>query len=82
MRKSLLELRTKGFNKLKSGRIHLRCFKCGRKHSNSIRAKTDPPEAFLLEILCDKCGMGCKDGHGGYFDELGNELDYEDYITN
>lgn len=81
MSKTLLELRTNGFNKSKEGRIHLRCFKCGRKHSNALRSEEDPQKAFLLEILCDKCGMGCKDGFGGYFDKLGNELDYEDNIS-
>jgi hypothetical protein len=74
MPKTLHELRTTGFSKLRNGRIHIRCPKCGRKQSNAFRAEIDPPSAFLVETLCEKCSMGCKDPGLDYFDKDGNSV--------
>lgn len=74
MTKTLHELRTIGFNKLQPGRIHVRCPKCGRKLSNAIRVERDPESAFLTEILCDRCSMGCKDCSPDYFNERGEPV--------
>jgi hypothetical protein len=71
MKKTLHELRTTGFNKLRPGHIHIRCSKCGRKQSNAVRTEYDPESAFLAEVLCDKCSMGCKDCSPDYFNEKG-----------
>lgn len=71
MTKTLHELRTTGFNKLRNGHIHLRCPDCGRKQSNAPRAKHDPLLAVLMEVLCEKCGAGCKDFAPSYYDEDG-----------
>lgn len=75
MNKSLIELRTTGFAKLKSGRIHLRCSKCGRKQSNSPRSEFDPPSAYVAEFWCDRCDAGVKDNSPDYFDKNGNRVD-------
>ncbi len=77
LKKTIQELRTTGFNKLRPGKIHLRCPHCGRKHSNAERGEFDPARAVLLETLCEKCCQGCKDGFEYYFDEKGKEVDYE-----
>ena len=74
-KKSLKDLRTKGFAKLKSGCIHLRCPICGRKQSNSPRQEYDPTNAFLFEIPCDK-HLGLKPT-GIYFDLLGQAIEEE-----
>ena len=46
--------RMTGFKPLKAGRIHLRCYACGRKMSNMDRQADDPPDAVLCETECDK----------------------------
>lgn len=76
IKKTLLELRTK-YRKLKPGKIHLRCPYCGRKMSNMERAEWDVPEAFLCEIGCDRCSMGCKEPTPYYFTEDGKEILYD-----
>lgn len=73
-RKSLLELRTSGFRKLRDGRIHMRCYSCGLKRSNVARQKYDPPNAVLIESPCEACCMGSKDPEWFYYDERGSEL--------
>ena len=70
-KKSLAELRTTGFHKLKKDRIHLRCPTCGRKQSNMPREEFDSPKAFLAEIICDRCANGCKDPETYYYDNKG-----------
>lgn len=70
-KKSLVELRTQGFNKLYEGKIHMRCPSCGRKQSNMNRENDDPANAFLVEIYCDNCCQGCKDNSSTYFDKNG-----------
>lgn len=74
MTKTLHELRTTGFNKLRPGRIHLRCPRCGRKQSNVERGEHDPESTFLIEVLCDKCGVGYKDECAYHFDAAGNQV--------
>ena len=74
VKKSIHELRTTGFRKLKSGRIHLRCPDCGLKRSNMPQMEWDPPSAFLVETICDgECSNGCKDAQFRYFDASGEE---------
>lgn len=73
MSKSLRELRTTGFRKLREGRIHLRCYVCGRKVSNSTRMPHDPPHAVLMEVPCE-CSQGDKGCDVFYFDANGDEL--------
>jgi len=79
MTKTLHELRTIGFNKLRPGRIHLRCPCCGHKMSNVKRGKHDPTSAFLVEVPCDKCGAGDKDCSADYFDADGKPVYLCDY---
>lgn len=71
-KKSIKKLRTDGFAKLKSGRIHLRCPICGRKQSNTVRQEYDPINAFLFEVPCDN-HTGLKPT-GIYFDTLGQAI--------
>lgn len=71
---SLRALRTRGFSKLRSGRIHLRCPLCGRKMSNARRSEYDPPSAVLAEVACDK-HSGLKDPPTNYFDKEGVEVE-------
>jgi len=73
-KKSLIELRTKGFHKPKEGKIHLRCFICGRKMSNMPRNEDDPKNAFLVEIPCENCSQGCKDCPEYYYDKNGKPI--------
>ena len=73
-KKSLMELRTKGFHKSKKGMIHLRCFLCGRKMSNMPRNDYDPPDAFLVEVPCENCSQGAKDTPEYYYDVNGKEI--------
>jgi hypothetical protein len=80
MKKSLIELRTTGFAKLKKGKIHLRCSYCGRKMSNMDREEDfDPLNAFLAEILCEKCCIGAIEPETYYYDNKGNEIITKDY---
>lgn len=70
-------LRSQGFQKLRTGRIHFRCPQCGRKESNNRRHDDhDPPNAVLMEIACDKCAAGCKGDDPTYFNARGREIDY------
>lgn len=67
--------RVSGFKPARPGKIHLRCPKCGRKQSNMDRhPEYDHPTAFLVELLCDKCGQGCKEDGGDYYDKRGRQL--------
>ena len=69
--------RVSGFKPARPGRIHLRCPRCGRKQSNIPRhAEHDHPTAYLVELLCDKCGAGCKDETPVYYTRQGREIDY------
>lgn len=65
-----------GFKKLREGKIHLSCPRCGRKMSNAPRGDYDPPNAVLLVVPCDKyrCSGGCKIEGGDYFDENGKQV--------
>jgi hypothetical protein len=68
-------IRHSGFKPLRPGRIHLRCPGCGRKQSNMPRhPEHDHPTAFMVEILCDNCGAGCKEGSLDYYDKRGRAL--------
>ena len=70
----LRRLRTRGFAPLKPGHIHLRCPGCGRKQSNSARAKYDHPTAFLAEVCCERCCQGHMGCGGVFFDRRGRQL--------
>ena len=72
-RKTLLELRTLGFEKLKPRHIHVRCPDCGCKVSNAERAEDEPSNAVLAEVLCPDCGVGCRPTTY-YFDADGNAI--------
>jgi hypothetical protein len=62
-----------GYAKLRPGRIHLYCPKCGRRMSNADREATyDPPDAVLSHVWC----CGDSDGPPRYFDADGVEIDY------
>lgn len=63
-----------GFAKLRPGRIHLLCPACGRKQSNGLRDKMDPPRATLASFLCDRCDSGTKDCDATYRDARGRDL--------
>lgn len=74
LKKTLHELRTTGFRKLLPRHIHLRCYVCGRKMSNSHQFDAeDPPGAFLLETPCPECAD--KDSPSTFFDSSGKELE-------
>jgi hypothetical protein len=78
VKKSLHELRTTGFAKLRDGRIHVRCPDCGRKQSNAARLPDqDPSNATLIEVVCARCGQGCKDPESFWFDAEGNEIRWD-----
>jgi hypothetical protein len=62
-----------GFKKLRAGRIHFRCYVCGRKMSNLPREEGDPANAVLLESPCPKHDTG-KDPPMDYFDAEGNNV--------
>jgi hypothetical protein len=69
--------RVSGFKKAMPGRIHLRCPRCGRKQSNADRhPEHDHPTAYLLEIHCENCSMGCKVDGGDYYTRQGRPIDY------
>lgn len=74
MAKSLHELRTSGFSRLREGRIHMRCPECGRKVSNTQRTEYDLPQAVLVENYCPDCAVGSKDPPITYFDANGVEV--------
>lgn len=71
----LLRLRTTGFRKLREGRIHVRCYTCGRKMSNTHREPHDPSNAVLLETACERCSMGGKDHEVNYYDAAGSFIE-------
>lgn len=66
-----------GYAKLRPGRIHLYCDKCGRKQSNMPRTEFDPRRAVLVRIWCDKCDAGCKDSGAVYMDARGKEIPFD-----
>jgi ribosomal protein L37E len=67
-----------GFKKLRPGRIHILCQRCGRKQSNMKRDEEyDPPTAALMHILCERCGNGCWVEGGSYMDARGRWIDLE-----
>ena len=78
MTKDLTALRTQGWGKLRDGKIHLRCPKCGMKRSNNDRQPHDPPAAFLAELQCPECVGGDFGGSETYFDASGHELPDEE----
>lgn len=57
----------RGFTMPKAGRIHFRCYVCGRRQSNNARETFDPTNAVLLEFPCPKCAD--KDSPEHYFDQ-------------
>lgn len=62
-----------GYRKLRPGRIHLYCPKCGRKRSNVRRNEDyDPPNAVISHVWC----CGDFDGPERYFDANGKAIDY------
>jgi hypothetical protein len=63
-----------GYQKLRPGRIHILCQRCGRKQSNAPLWETDPPQATLVRSLCDNCDSGCKDCGQEFFDDRGRRL--------
>lgn len=73
----LLRLRTNGFRKLREGKIHVRCYVCGRKMSNTAREQYDPPTAVLIETPCERCNAG-KEPPTYYYDAAGVEVEEED----
>ena len=71
----LLVLRTTGFRKLRPGRIHMRCWTCGRKQSNMPRESYDPTTAVLAQFPCPRCAdTGAKGVNVAYFDARGAEV--------
>lgn len=67
-----------GFAKLREGRIHLRCYKCGRKMSNVERDEYDPPTAVLMETPCPECVDGMEPPTD-YFDATGKQVRSPEY---
>jgi ribosomal protein L37E len=65
-----------GYQKLRPGRIHVYCPKCGRKLSNAHRGEFDPPKATLVHTWCVRCGSGGKDSSETFFDARGKEIDF------
>ena len=76
MSKTIAELRTTGFQKLRAGRIHTRCYSCGMKRSNAERMGYDPQDAVLVENECERCGSrsGSKEPEFFYFRADGTEI--------
>jgi hypothetical protein len=70
----LTRLRTTGFRKLRAGRIHVRCYVCGRKMSNMAREEHDPATAVLIETPCERCPVG-KEPETFYYDAAGVEVE-------
>jgi phage terminase large subunit GpA-like protein len=68
-----------GYAKLRKGRIHLLCPRCGRKQSNMPRMTStstveDPPRAEMCHVLCETCSQGGKDSSMTFLDARGKEL--------
>lgn len=76
MKNLVNDMSFKGFKEIKEDKIHLKCFKCGRKQSNMPRFD-DPIEAILLETLCPKCSEGCKDSESFYYNKNGKLIQCE-----
>ena len=72
-----LPLEWAGFQKWRSGRIHIYCPRCRRRLSNAARTELDPPNAVLVHVWCEKCSQGCKTDLGSYFDGDGNVIHEE-----
>lgn len=66
-----------GFKKHKEGRIHVRCRQCGRKLSNMHRSEFDPPNAVLVETVCEKHDTGCGGPEEFYYDASGAEIPFD-----
>jgi hypothetical protein len=68
-----------GYAKLRPGRIHLYCPRCGRRQSNAHRSEVyDPPDAVLAHIWC----CGDTDGPPRYLDADGAVIDYWAWFEN
>jgi len=67
-----------GFHPLRAGRIHVYCWLCGRKVSNSVRGEYDPPRAELVQTPCERCGAGGKDTPETFLDGRGKEIPWEE----
>lgn len=65
-----------GYQRLRKGRIHVYCPKCGRKMSNVERGKYDPPSAELVHTHCDRCGAGGKESDETFFDGRGRQISW------
>ena len=63
------------FHKLRPGRIHLYCPKCGRKASNLQRAEH---AAVLAHVWCERCINGGFDSSPVYLDARGHFLYWDD----
>jgi hypothetical protein len=53
------------------GRIHMRCWSCGRRQANSPRQRFDPDAAVVVELLCPACAEGTKDATQTFYDATG-----------
>lgn len=71
-----------GFQKLRTGRIHVYCPHCGRKYSNSPRGEYDPPRAELVHTWCVRCGSGGKDSPETFFDKGGKQIGWDEVEAN
>lgn len=67
-----------GFQKLRPGRIHIYCPKCGRKMSNGVRGEYDPPRAELVHVFCERCGAGGKEACEVFLDGRGREIPWRE----
>lgn len=68
----------KRFGKLRDGKIHLRCYVCGRKMSNTDRdAESDPSNAVLIETPCPKCAGSDKGCETFYYDAQGETIEWD-----
>lgn len=70
-----------GYAKLRPGRIHVYCPRCGRKCSNAHRGEFDPPRATLVHTWCERCGSGGKDSPETFFDGNGKEIDFREVLA-
>lgn len=64
-----------GFAKLRRGRIHMFCPRCGRKLSNMQRdEETDPRSAVLVHVFCLRCSEGCKETPMYFYNARGQRI--------
>ena len=71
-----------GFSKLRPGRIHIYCPRCGRKESNAHREQPDPERflpgdptnATLAHVYCERCASGSKDAPVTFWDAHGKRI--------